>query len=119
MIKYHKASADIAIAELTDEKIKISEAQDILEIMSGISLHDCSRLVIHERNLHEDFFILKTGLAGEILQKFSNYRMKLAIIGDFSGITNKSLQDFIRESNRGNMIFFVENLETALIKLGK
>ena len=87
MIKYHKASADIAIAELTDEKIKISEAQDILEIMSGISLHDCSRLVIHERNLHEDFFILKTGLAGEILQKFSNYRMKLAIIGEKMGLT--------------------------------
>lgn len=37
-------------------------------------------LVIDEKNLTPDFFDLKTGLAGQVLQKFVNYRTKLAII---------------------------------------
>ena len=50
----------------------------------------------------------------EILQKFSNYRMKLAIVGDFSGYRSKSLRDFIGECNRGSLIFFEDNEEAAL-----
>ncbi len=30
-----------------------------------------------------DFFRLSTGLAGEIVQKFVNYRFRLVIMGDF------------------------------------
>jgi hypothetical protein len=119
MIEYHKPTCEIIIAELKDENLIIGNPQDILDILVEIGSSGCNRIIINKKNLHKDFFILRTGLAGEILQKFSNYRMKLAITGDFSGITNKSMQDFIRESNRGNMIFFVENMETALIKLGK
>ncbi|HUX96186.1 MAG TPA: DUF4180 domain-containing protein [Bacteroidales bacterium] len=55
--------------------------------------------------------------AGEISQKFSNYRMKLAIIGDFSETGSKSLNDFIRESNRGGTICFVKSLEEGLSML--
>jgi len=46
-----------------------------------------------------------------------NYRMKLAIVGDFSRYTSKSLQDFIRESNRGNQVFFTDTVEAALRRL--
>ena len=60
---------------------------------------------------------LQTGLAGDILQKFSNYRVKLAIVGDFSKYKSKSLHDFIRESNKGNRIFFAKNINDAMIKL--
>lgn len=62
---------------------------------------------------------LKSGFAGEILQKFSNYRMKLAIIGDFSEIKSKSLRDFIRESNNRRTISFVSSIEEALFILDK
>jgi hypothetical protein len=37
-------------------------------------------LVIDEKDLSPDFFDLKTGLAGQVLQKFVNYRTKLAVI---------------------------------------
>jgi hypothetical protein len=52
-----------------------------------------------------------------MLQKFSTYNFKLAIIGDFSKYKSESLQDFIRESNGGNRIYFVENLVSAFNKL--
>jgi hypothetical protein len=53
-------------------------------------------------------------MAGEILQKFSNYRIKLAIVGDFSKYTKKSIRDFIRESNNTGHINFVGTLDEAL-----
>ena len=37
-------------------------------------------LVIDEKNLAPEFFDLKSGLAGQVLQKFVNYRTKLAVI---------------------------------------
>lgn len=119
MIKYHNVAADISIAELSDEELIITGAQDILDIFGDIGMHDCSRLIIHEKNLHRDFFDLKTRLAGEILQKFSNYGVKLAVVGNFKVYQSKSLQDFIRECNRGNVIFFVDSMETALQRLEK
>ncbi len=108
---------DKKIAFPDEEYFIISCIQDAVDLLGEAGMEDCSRIIIHESNLHKDFFNLKSGLAGEILQKFSNYRCKLAIIGDFSKFKSKNLQDFIRESNRGNSIFFVENHQTAMNKL--
>lgn len=60
------------------------------------------------------FFDLKNGMAGELLQKYSNYRMQFAIVGDFSKYTSKSIQDFIYESNKVGHISFVSSLTEAL-----
>ena len=117
MIKYHKIADNKIIAELTDDNFIISQVQDVLDIMGDMGSYGCNRIILHEKHLHKDFFNLKTGLAGDILQKFSNYHVKLAIVGDFSQYHSKSLRDFILESNKGNRIFFVENMDSALLKL--
>ena len=117
MIRYHKTLSDTVIAELTNDKFIIAQTQDILDLFCDIVSDNCYRIIIHERNLHSDFFQLKTGLAGDILQKFSDYKVKLAIIGDFSKYESKSLHDFIRECNKGTMIFFLDTLDSALIRL--
>ena len=116
MFTFHNFT-DTIIAELSDEEFVISKTQDALDLFGELIPFNCTKIVIHESNLHPDFFILRTGIAGDILQKFSNYRIKLAIAGNFSKLKSKSLQDFIRESNKGNSIFFLENLDTALNKL--
>jgi hypothetical protein len=118
MLIFHR-TANIELAELSDEKLILSEVQDVLDLMGDCGLNDCHRMIIKEENLSPDFFRLHTGLAGEILQKFSTYNFKLAIIGDFSKYRSKSLQDFIRESNKGNRIFFVRNLDDATKKLSE
>jgi hypothetical protein len=119
MMKYHKTPNDTIIAELTDDKFIITQAQDILDLIGDLVSYNCNRLIIHEKNLHTDFFQLKTGLAGDILQKFSNYKVKLAIIGDFSKYESRSLSDFIRECNKGNMIFFLDSINSAMMRLTK
>lgn len=77
----------------------------------------CDRMVLKKEAIAEDFFKLSSGLAGEVLQKFINYHVKLAVIGNFSDYTSKPLRDFMRESNRGNDIFFVSSEQEAVEKL--
>ena len=45
--------------------------------------------------------------------KCSNFRIRLAIVGDFSEYTSKSLEDFIYESNKGNLVYFTNDLDSA------
>jgi hypothetical protein len=116
MITYHHAADSTAIAELTDENFIIASGQDILDIIGDLVGSDCSYIIIHEKNLHPDFFNLKSGLAGEILQKFSNYKVRLSIVGDFKKYQSKSFQDLIRESNKSNSILFLDTLESALTR---
>jgi hypothetical protein len=116
MFKFHEIENTV-IAEMTDEIFVISDVQDAVDLLGNLSFSGCSRIIIRERNLSPDFFRLQTALAGEILQKFSNYRIKLAIVGDFSKYKSKSIHDFIRESNKGNLVFFCDNLDSALSKL--
>lgn len=116
MITYHDSRSG-RIAELLPGSEVISGPGEMLDIMVEAGYSDSASLIIYEKNLPGDFFDLRTRVAGEILQKFSNYRMKLAIIGDFSDIKSKSLRDFMRESNSGGTIFFVSSLDEALHKL--
>jgi hypothetical protein len=116
MIKYYEIENKV-IAELTDENLIITQPQDFLDLVGDSVSQNCNRLIIREKNLHKNFFRLHTGLAGEILQKVSNYNFKLAIIGDFTKYSSNNLQDFIRESNKGSSIFFVNTWEDALNKI--
>ena len=107
-----------AIAVLSGGKVQITDAGAALDLAMSIRYETgISRLAIDKEALCGDFFVLSTGVAGEILQKFINYRFKAAIYGDYTGYTSKPLRDFIRESNRGRDFFFVSTQEEALQKL--
>jgi len=108
---------NVVVAELADEDLLINEVQEMLDLMGDCGVNNCYSIILNEKNINPDFFRLHTGFAGEILQKFSTYGFKLAIVGDFSKYTSKNLQDFIRESNKGNRVFFVENSDTGFLKL--
>ena len=76
-----------------------------------------NRIIIRKSAVCEGFFNLRTKLAGEILQKFVNYNVKLAIVGDFSRYVSRSLQDFMYECNEGKDIFFLPDEKEAIDKL--
>jgi hypothetical protein len=106
----------INIAEVISEKIIIREVQDAIDLMADCNYQGCGRIIIRESNLTKDFFDLKTGIAGDILQKFSNYKVRLAIAGDFLKFPGKSLKDFIFESNKHGRIIFVDTIQEAYEK---
>jgi hypothetical protein len=109
----------INLAEIVSDNILIKETQDALDLMADSGYHGSSKIIIHEKNITPDFFDLKTGIAGEILQKFSTYNIQLAIIGDYSKFSSKSLKDFIFESNKYGRINFVNTTEEAINSLIK
>lgn len=110
---------NIKIAEVIAEGIVIHTAEDGLELLGNLYYQGFDKLLLHEKNLNANFFDLKTGIAGEILQKFSNYRMGLAIVGDFSKYTGKAIRDFMFESNKTGHVYFVTSSSEALVKLSK
>lgn len=112
-IKSHKID-NTEIAEIISDKVIIQNAEDALDLMGNVYYQGFDKMIIHQKNITPDFFDLKNKMAGEILQKFSNYRVSLAIIGDFSQFESKSLNDFIYESNKGKHVNFVASLDEAL-----
>jgi len=105
---------DVPITEVTKENPVIQTAQDFLEIMMNLST---DTFTVYHETLNPAFFDLKSGLAGEILQKVVNYRRRLGIVGDVTPYTSKSLQDFIRECNRSGTIVFTETFAEAAKRL--
>jgi len=91
----------------------LRSGRDVTDLMSMAWEHRANLVVISAKRLGDDFFRLKTGIAGEIVQKFVNYHLRLAIVGDITRYLEEStaLRDFVRESNRGNHIWFVTDLE--------
>ncbi|SEM89359.1 protein of unknown function [Chryseobacterium taichungense] len=105
------------IAEIISDLIIISSSQDGLDLLGNVYYQDFDKVIVHEKNITPAFFDLKTKIAGEILQKFSNYRVRLAIVGDFSKYPGNSLQEFILESNKGRQVVLVDSIEEAVNKL--
>jgi hypothetical protein len=105
---------DAKIAEVISEVIIVNNIEDGLDLMGSLYYQGFDGIIIREKNITPDFFDLKSGIAGEILQKFSTYRVRLAIVGDFTKYTSKSLNDFIYESNKRQHISFVSTLDEAI-----
>lgn len=103
------------IAEVISDTVVIHSLQDALDIMGNCFGNGASSVILHESHLSSEFFDLKTRLAGEILQKFSTYSMRLVIVGDFQKYESKSLRDFIRESNRYGHVRFVSSVHEVLL----
>lgn len=96
------------IVEIISDEVLINSDKDALDLMVEAGTE---AIIIHEHNLNKEFFDLGTRFAGDILLKFTNYRKKLAVIGDFSKYQSEALQAFIRESNRTGDFLFVTDIE--------
>ncbi len=117
-MKYTILGKSNSVVYIESEDTLIADSQSALDFIMTVAYElDCRKIIIDKKNICEEFFKLSSGIAGEVLQKFINYHTKVAIIGDFSKYSSKPLHDFIYECNKGNHIFFAENLEQAAEKL--
>ena len=101
----------------SDDKV-ITDVDSALDLLMSAKYDAGTKyIVVDKKSVIEDFFVLSSGLAGEILQKYINYDGKIAIYGDYSHYTSKPLKDFIYESNKGRDVFFVATKEEAIQKI--
>jgi hypothetical protein len=96
---------------ILSEEERIGALGDFLDLLVN---SPTDTLVLNKGDLAEAFFELRSGLAGECLQKVSNYRKRLVVLGEYGGIASRSLKDFISESNRTGKVVFAEDLEAAV-----
>ncbi|RYE10900.1 MAG: DUF4180 domain-containing protein [Hyphomicrobiales bacterium] len=92
----------------------IATEADFTDFIGEAAWGGFTRIIVPVGRLSPDFFRLSTGLAGAILQKATNYRLKVAIVGDISAFTEKSgpLRDFVYESNgRGDIRFIASEAD--------
>jgi len=82
---------------------------DVTDLIGDAFGYGAELVVLPAERLPDDFFTLRTGIAGAIAQKFVNYRIRLAVVGDIAEHVERStaLRDFVAETNRGRQLWFL------------
>ena len=77
-------------------------------------IHRLSRLLLHADNLPAGFFDLSTGVAGALLQKFRQYRIRLAVVWSPGEVTHSArFAEMAAEENKGSHFHMSEDRDTA------
>ena len=97
----------------------LASGADVLELIHEQAA-DADWIAVPIARLDPAFFDLRSGLAGDVVQRFVNYRIGLAIVGDIDEHLGGStaLRDFVREANRGRQIWFVADETELAERLG-
>jgi hypothetical protein len=115
-----RETPEIRIFEYAEDAPVLRTVQNAVDAIGRAMAASASVVILPMDRLDPAFFELRTGLAGEMLQKFVNYRLKVVILGDHAQLASQSipLRDFIRESNRGSSIWFVADRKELETRLG-
>jgi hypothetical protein len=92
---------------------KLKSEREAVDLIGEALQQGASVILVPVERLEDDFFQLKTGLAGHIVQKFVTYRRRLVILGDISGhvAQSRAFRDFVSEANRGMQVWFLPDLQ--------
>lgn len=91
--------------------VEIRRPADIANALSaGMS---AGGLLLDESQLGADFFDLRSGLAGEVLQKFTNYRVRLAIVVVDAAAYGSRFSELVREHRTHNAVRFFSDARLA------
>ncbi|MFD1768177.1 DUF4180 domain-containing protein [Sphingobacterium suaedae] len=107
----------LRVAQIHTTETLFQTVDDATDFIGYIYYQGFDALILDATHIATHFFDLRTKIAGEILQKFTNYRMRITLVGDWRNISSDSLSDFIRECNSGKQVHFAQNLDEALTKL--
>jgi hypothetical protein len=80
-----------------------------LDLIGDAFGQEAQLVCVPAERVGEEFFRLRSGVAGAIVQKFANYRLRLAVVGDISRhvADSSALRDFVYESNQGGQLWFL------------
>lgn len=108
------------IAIYPPEAPALAAEADSLDVIGALYGTGAELVVFGTDQLAPAFFELRTGLAGAILQKFQNYGLRVAILGDLGPHTavSQALADFARETTRRGEVLFLADAEALRARLG-
>ncbi|MFG3701315.1 DUF4180 domain-containing protein [Micromonospora sp. NPDC047620] len=90
----------------------VATAQDALDLI-GAAFLGAEVVAVPASRLDASFFSLGTRFAGEVMQKFVNYRVRLVVVGDISRhlAASAALRALVQESNQADHVWFVPDLD--------
>jgi hypothetical protein len=104
---------DVQVFVCAPDGKKLASEQDAVDVIGEALYAGVEMVVVPVERLDEDFFQLKSGLAGHFIQKFVTYRRRLVVLGDISEYVARShsFRDFVYETNRGDQVWFLADLQ--------
>jgi hypothetical protein len=99
--------------EVDASEVRISNEKDVLDLISVCWENSTYLMIIHQEALSQDFFNLRTGLAGTMLQKFMNYNIKSALVITNEDVIRGRFGEMVIESNKGNYFRVFKNTGDA------
>jgi hypothetical protein len=104
---------DVRILEYPVKGLPLGNVSSSLEMIGTARSQRAEVVAVPVERLGDEFFQLRNGVAGEVLQKFVTYHLRVAIVGNITLLStaSKALHDFVVECNRGSTVWFVHNLE--------
>jgi PadR family transcriptional regulator, regulatory protein AphA len=99
--------------ELISTTDPLSTENDALDLVALCAEHETILLMIHYAALSQDFFKLKTRVAGNMLQKFINYCIKTSAVIPQEVMEKGRFREMALETNKGNHFRMYENKEEA------
>jgi len=111
----------LRVLECVPDGTKLQAYRDAVDLIGKSFENSATLIVIPVECLDDEFFQLKTRVAGELIQKFVQYRRRLAIVGDIAGFLAESsaLRAFVAEANRGKDVWFVATIEELNDRLAR
>jgi hypothetical protein len=98
---------------VVDGAAPIVGARALGDVLTAAFEARATTIAIATGRLDPAFFELRSGVAGEIVQRFANYRLRLAVVGKLPGhaLASRSFAGFVLEGNRGDGPWFAATLE--------
>ncbi len=92
---------DVRYIDFSAAGLLIQTEQDANDLIAVCFEHKTSGIILSAEAFTDDFYKLRTGLAGAILQKFVNYHAKVAIVFADDARVKGKFKEFLEEANRG------------------
>lgn len=83
-------------------KSLIKNQDDAVDIIGTCGERESAGILLYPENLTENFFDLKSREAGDILQKFTTYRVRAAIFLTEENLAHPCFRELAYEAERGS-----------------
>ena len=87
----------------------IADEQGALDVIGQAFGDEAEIVAVPLARLDPAFTRLSSGVAGAVVQKFANYRVRLVVVGPVEHPSGP-LRDWMREANEGRELWFVADL---------
>jgi PadR family transcriptional regulator AphA len=104
---------DQRFLEAVPGKRFISSVSDITTILEACFDNQAHRILFYSENLGNEFYDLNSGMVGEMLQKFRNYGIRIAVVQSQDLPLSSRFGEVMKEENQGSYFRLFEKRDIA------